>query len=73
MSDPTPPSEEPSFEDLVADLEAVVRRMGAPEIGIEQAADLYERATKLHDLATARLEAVEARIAQLSGEGELPD
>jgi exodeoxyribonuclease VII small subunit len=60
-----------SFEQIVSELEDVVRRMSGTDIGIEEAADLYEKARGLHDAAAARLEAVEARIAELS-EGEPP-
>ena len=59
-----------SFEQLMAELEDVVRRMSGTEIGIEEAADLYEKARTLHDAAAARLEAVEARIAELSDADE---
>ncbi|HUR50437.1 MAG TPA: exodeoxyribonuclease VII small subunit [Acidimicrobiales bacterium] len=59
-----------SFEELVAELEDVVRRMSGTDIGIEEAADLYDKARGLHDAAAARLEAVEARIAELSDGGE---
>jgi len=56
----------PTFEEVVAELEEVVRRMSAPDIGIEAAADLYEQARALHDAATARLEEVEKRIVDLT-------
>ena len=59
-----------SFEQLMAELEDVVRRMSGTEIGIEEAADLYEKARTLHHAAAARLEAVEARIAELSDADE---
>lgn len=59
-----------SFEEVVAELEDVVRRMSATDIGIEEAADLYEKARALHDAAAARLEAVEARIAELAEDDE---
>ena len=55
-----------SFEEIVAELEDVVRRMSGTDIGIEEAADLYEKARALHEAAAARLEAVEARIAELA-------
>lgn len=61
-----------SFEEVVAELEDVVRRMSGADIGIEEAADLYEKARRLHDAAAARLEAVEARIAELA-EDEVSD
>ncbi len=55
-----------SFEELVAELEAVTEQLAGGQIGIEQAADLYERAELLHRLARARLEAVQARVDRLS-------
>ena len=61
-----------SFEEIVGELEDVVRRMSGADLGIEEAADLYEKARALHDAAAARLEAVEARIAEL-GEDEVSD
>ena len=59
-----------SFEDVVSELEDVVRRMAGTDIGIEEAADLYEKARNLHEAAAARLDAVEARIAELAGDPE---
>ena len=61
-----------SFEEIVAELEDVVRRMSGTDLGIEEAADLYEKARALHDAAAARLETVEARIAELA-EDEVSD
>lgn len=56
---------EHSFEELLAMLEDVTRRMESREIGIEQAADLYEQAGRLHRAAVARLDFVEQRIERL--------
>jgi exodeoxyribonuclease VII small subunit len=55
-----------SFESIVAELENVVRQMSAGDIGIEEAAGLYEEARDLHQAASDRLDAVEARIAELT-------
>ena len=63
-----PTADQRSFEEVVSELEDVVRRMSGADIGIEEAADLYEKARALHDAAAARLEAVEERIAELSSE-----
>ena len=60
-----------SFEELVGELEAVTEQLAGGQIGIEQAADLYERAEQLHRLARERLEAVQARVDRLST-GEPP-
>lgn len=61
--------DEPRFEDLVAELEAVTDRLASGDIGIEEAAGLYERAERLHRQATERLEAVRARVEQLREPG----
>ncbi|MGH9067559.1 MAG: exodeoxyribonuclease VII small subunit [Acidimicrobiales bacterium] len=58
-----------SFEELVAMLEELTRRMGAGEVGVEEAADLYEQAGVVHRAATDRLAQVQARLAGLSAEG----
>ena len=55
-----------TYEELIEALEALTEQMASGVIGIEEAADLYERATVLHRAATDRLAAVEARIARLS-------
>jgi exodeoxyribonuclease VII small subunit len=51
-----------TFEQLVAVLEELTDRMASGEIGIEEAADLYEQAEQLHALAAERLARVQARI-----------
>ena len=56
-----------SFEELVAALESLTSRMAAGDIGIEEAASLYEEAQALHDLAAARLASVQERIERLQG------
>ncbi len=57
---------EPTFEELMAELEDVTTRLAAGDIGIEAAADLYERAERLHARATERLEQVRARVERLT-------
>jgi exodeoxyribonuclease VII small subunit len=60
-----------SFEQLVAALEALTTRMASGDIGIEEAAELYEQAQNLHALAAGRLARVQERIDRLSaGSGE---
>lgn len=53
------------FEDLLAELEAVTDRLANGEIGIEEAAELYEHASALHRQAAERLDAVRARVERL--------
>ena len=54
-----------SFEDLVDELTMVTAQMDDGAIGIESAADLYERASALHAAASSRLVGVEARLEEL--------
>jgi exodeoxyribonuclease VII small subunit len=58
-----------SFEELLGVLEGVIRQMGSADIGIENVADLYEKAEKLHAMASARLAKVQARIERITAEG----
>jgi exodeoxyribonuclease VII small subunit len=51
-----------TYEQLVERLEAITRQMAAGDIGIEEAADLYEEAGRLHALAAERLAKVQERI-----------
>jgi len=62
-------SEDPAamtFEQLVDELEATIARMAGGNLGIEEVTDLYERAGRLHALATERLAAISARIDKLT-------
>lgn len=54
-----------TFEDLVDRLETLTAQLADGGIGIERAADLYERAQRLHAAAAARLDAVAKRIEAL--------
>lgn len=58
---------EPTFEDLMAELESLTAQLAAGDLGIEAAADVYERAEKLHAQATERLQRVRARVEGLTG------
>jgi exodeoxyribonuclease VII small subunit len=55
-----------TYEQLVAELESLTARMAAGDIGIEAAAELYERAGVLHAAAADRLARVQERIAKLA-------
>jgi exodeoxyribonuclease VII small subunit len=61
-----------TFEQLVATLEDLTDRMASGEIGIEEAADLYEQAEHLHALAAERLARVQARIEARAANGQVP-
>lgn len=51
-----------TFEELVATLEELTERMASGQVGIEEAAGLYEQAEVLHGLAVERLARVQARF-----------
>jgi exodeoxyribonuclease VII small subunit len=61
----------PTFEQLLSELEAITEQLAAGDIGIESAADLYERAVQLHGLASAKLDQVKTRVERLTG-GDRP-
>ena len=61
--------EQLSFEELVAALEGLTDRLASGQIGIEEAADLYEQAERLHAAASDRLARVQARIEALGSSG----
>ncbi len=69
--EPTAEESAMTFEQLMAELESVTEALATGELGIEAAADLYERAERLHALATARLAQVQARVDGLRG-GQAP-
>jgi exodeoxyribonuclease VII small subunit len=58
-----------TFEELLSDLEAITEQLATGEMGIESAADLYERACQLHALAAERLDQVKSRVERLSTRG----
>ena len=74
MTEPTRPDPAPppadldplSFEQLMEALEAITARLAGADIGIEEAADLYEQAERLHAKAAERLAQVSERVARLS-------
>lgn len=55
-----------TFEELMEELEEVTAKLGAGDVGIETAADLYERAERLHAQASERLAQVRERVEGLA-------
>jgi exodeoxyribonuclease VII small subunit len=55
-----------TFEELMEALEALTDRLATGDLGIEQAAELYEQAESLHARARLRLAEVQERIARLN-------
>ena len=62
---PAPVDEHATFEELMEALEALTDRLATGDLGIEQAAQLYEQAEALHGRARRRLAEVSERIARL--------
>jgi exodeoxyribonuclease VII small subunit len=62
-----------TFEELMAALEQLTEQMASGEIGIEEAADLYEQAEQLHSRAAERLASVQARIEALAAKDAKPN
>lgn len=58
-------AEQATFEELMEALEALTDRLATGDLGIEQAAELYEQAEALHSRARRRLAEVSERIARL--------
>jgi exodeoxyribonuclease VII small subunit len=58
-------NESASFEELMEALEALTDRLSAGDLGIEQAAELYEQAEAIHARAKERLAQVSERISRL--------
>lgn len=59
-----------TFEQLLERLEELTGRMASGEVGIEEAADLYEEAGRVYDAARHRLAAVQERIERLRATNE---
>ena len=72
MTQPSPagstPYEAMTYEQLVDALEQLTRRMADGQVGIEEAAELYEQARHLESLARERLDRVQRRIDALAAE-----
>ena len=65
MADGPPDLAALTFEQLLERLEELTAQLSSGEVGIEAAADLYEQAGLVYEVAKARLDAVQARIAKL--------
>jgi exodeoxyribonuclease VII small subunit len=74
-SGPEPDAEEAaldrlSYEELVETLEDLTKKMSSGEVGIEEAAELYARAGRVHRAALTRLQRVRQRIEALDSEAD---
>jgi exodeoxyribonuclease VII small subunit len=60
------PVEKMSFEQAMTELEAVVGRLEAGEVALEDSIALYERGAKLKAHCEARLKAAEEKVATIT-------
>ena len=63
-----PGAGEPTFEEALAALEAVVGRLESGEVGLEEAVALFEEGQRHLAVCRRRLEAVRGRIEELTAE-----
>jgi exodeoxyribonuclease VII small subunit len=64
-----------TFEDALAQLEDVVKRLEDDSVGLEEALKLFEKGVKLSRRCRSQLTEVESRVEQLlaeAAEGEKP-
>ena len=59
------PTDEPTFEDALAELETLIHAIESGEVGLEQAIDRYEKGVALIARCREILGRAEARIAEL--------
>lgn len=68
------PVAEMSFEEAMAELEAVVARLEQGEVPLEDSIKLYERGANLKAHCDARLKAAEEKVEQIRlGENGVPE
>lgn len=67
-----PEAHEPAFEDLVAELDALVGQLEGGQLSLEDSLAAFERGMHLSKRAAAILDAAEHRIEQLTGSAEAP-
>jgi len=60
-----------TFEEALAELEAIVERLDAGELVLEEALALFERGQALADHCSEQLEAASLRVEQLTEHGEI--
>src|SRR5262249_28536061 len=59
-------TEEPSFEELERELEAIVSRLEQGKVALDEAIALWERGEELYRLCVGRLDLAQGRIEELS-------
>lgn len=62
----------PPFEQQLEDLEALVQRLEAPDVPLDQALELFEKGMKLSEDCRRRLAEAESRVEVLLQQGGEP-
>ena len=57
---------EPSFEEAQKELETIVQRLESGEASLDEAITLWERGEELYRICSAKLDAAQGRIEELS-------
>lgn len=70
---PNPVEPERTFEQALADLDAVVARLEAGEVGLEEAITLFEQGQRHLRVCRERLALAQRRIEELTSEGPPPE
>lgn len=63
-------TEEPSFEELQKELDAIVTRLERGDVPVDDAIALFRRGEELYRTCADRLHAAELRVEELSPTGE---
>ena len=64
------PVEEMSFEEAMAELEAVVGQLERGDVALDQSIALYERGAKLKARCEVKLKEAEEKVAQITLDGD---
>jgi len=64
-------SEKLSFEEALTELEAIVAKLEAGELTLEESLALFERGQKLAALCNRQLDEATLRVEQLTADGEI--
>ena len=63
-------TEEPTFEELESELEAIVARLEQGRVSLDETVALWERGEELYKLCVARLDLAHGKIEELSAKIE---
>ena len=66
-------SVEPGFEEALSEVESIIERIEAGEIGLEESIAAYERGAGLIKRCRGLLDAAERRISELTEDGRVVD